>query len=50
MIPFITSYGTPVRDAIGTASTVGIPTAFAGAISFIVAVLDYAETPDWVFG
>ncbi len=50
MVSFITSYGTPVRDAIGTPSAFGIPIAFAGAISFIVAGLDYPGTPDWAFG
>ena len=33
MVPFMISYVTPVRYAIGTASALGIPTAFAGAIS-----------------
>lgn len=49
MVPFMTYYGTPVCDAIGTASAIRIPTAFAGAISFIVAGLDYPGTPDWAF-
>ncbi|MDC3032735.1 sulfite exporter TauE/SafE family protein [Litorivicinus sp.] len=30
MVPFMTSYGTPVCDAIGTALAFDIPTAFAG--------------------
>ena len=50
MVSFITPYGTPVRDAIGTPSAFGIPIAFAGAISFIVAGLDHPERPDWAFG
>ncbi len=49
-VPVMTSHGAPVRDAIGTASAFGIPTAFAGAISFIVAGLDHPERPDWAFG
>ena len=50
MVPFMTYYGTPVCDAIGTASAIRIPTAFAGAISFIVVGLDHPGTPDWAFG
>ena len=50
MVPFMASYGTPVCDAIGTASAIRIPTAFAGAISFIVVGLDHPGTPDWAFG
>ena len=50
MVPFMTSYGTSVRDAIGTASAFGIPTAFAGAISFIVAGLDHPGRPNLAFG
>ncbi len=49
-VPFMTSHGAPVRYAIGTASAFGIPTAFAGAISFIIAGLDHPERPDWAFG
>ena len=45
----MTSHGAPLRDAIGTASAFDIPTAFAGAISFIVAGLDHPERPDWAF-
>lgn len=50
MVPFMTSYGTPVCDAIGTASAFDIPTAFAGTISFIVAGLDHPGTPGWACG
>ena len=50
MVPFMTSHGTRVRDAIGTASAFGIPTAFAGALAFVVAGLDHPGTPDWAFG
>ena len=49
MVSFKTSYGPSVCDAIGTASAFGIPTAFAGSISFIVAGPDYPGTPDWAF-
>ena len=49
-IPFMTSHGARVRDAIGTASAFGIPTAFAGAVAFVVAGLDHPGRPDWAFG
>ena len=49
-VPFMTSHGAPVRSAIGTASAFGIPTAFAGAISFIVAGLDHPGRPNLAFG
>jgi len=49
-IPFMTSHGASVRYAIGTASAFGIPTALAGAISFILAGLDHPGRPDWAFG
>lgn len=47
---FMTSHGTPVRDATGISSAFGILTAFAGAISFVAAGLDHPGRPDWAFG
>ncbi len=49
-VPFVTSHGASVRNAIGTAAAFGIPTAFAGALSFVVAGLDQPERPDWSLG
>ena len=49
-VPFMTPHGARVRDAIGTASAFGIPTAFAGSLAFVVAGLDHPERPDWAFG
>lgn len=49
-VSFKTPHSARVRYAIGIASAFGIPTALAGAISFILAGLDHPNGPDWALG
>ena len=49
-IPFFASYGSGMRRAVGTAAAVGLPTAAAGAVSFVIAGLDNPGRPELSIG
>lgn len=50
IIPFLTWYNIPIRQAVATAAACGLPTALSGAISFIIIGLRDPNLPTWSVG
>ncbi|MGA1207179.1 MAG: sulfite exporter TauE/SafE family protein [Litorivicinaceae bacterium] len=50
LVPLMTSFGEQVKRAVGTASLLGLPTATAGALTFMVTGWDAADRLPWSAG
>ncbi|WP_353572063.1 sulfite exporter TauE/SafE family protein [Candidatus Albibeggiatoa sp. nov. BB20] len=49
-VPFLTWCNVPIRNAVATSSTCGLPIALAGAVGFIVTGWGLEELPEWSLG
>lgn len=49
-VPFMAAFGSGVRRAVGTSAAIGVPVAFSGAVSFLIAGLDHPNRPELSLG
>lgn len=49
-VPYLSWFGLPMRQAVGTSAACGVPIAWAGALAFMVTGLDEPGRPPWSAG
>lgn len=49
-VPYFSWFGTPMRQAVGTAAACGVPIAWAGALAFMLTGLGEPGRPAWSIG
>ena len=49
-VPFMVMYGVPMRTAIGTGATLGIPVAVIGTIGYVISGWNTPDLPAWSLG